>query len=118
MKLGFCVACGSTDDLQHHHLVTRAEGGSDDESNLITLCCDCHLKLHEGIKLGGLNAKSIAAREEAKARAQALRPILDELKDMSARGIAAELNARNVATPKGSTWSGKTVIRVQKRLAD
>jgi hypothetical protein len=32
MKLAFCVACGSTDDLQHHHLVTRAEGGSDDEA--------------------------------------------------------------------------------------
>jgi hypothetical protein len=29
------MACGSTDDLQHHHLVTRAEGGSDDETNLL-----------------------------------------------------------------------------------
>jgi hypothetical protein len=28
MKLTFCAACGSRDDLQHHHLVTRAEGGS------------------------------------------------------------------------------------------
>ena len=27
MKLTFCVACGSTEDLQHHHLVIRAEGG-------------------------------------------------------------------------------------------
>jgi hypothetical protein len=24
MRLAFCVACGSTDDLQHHHLITRA----------------------------------------------------------------------------------------------
>jgi len=31
MKLAFCAACGSLDDLQHHHLVTRGEGGSDDE---------------------------------------------------------------------------------------
>jgi hypothetical protein len=43
-------------------------------------------------------------------------PILDELKDMFARGIAAELNARNVATTHGGTWSAKTVIRVQRRL--
>lgn len=27
MRLTFCVASGATDDLQHHHLVTRAEGG-------------------------------------------------------------------------------------------
>jgi hypothetical protein len=37
MKLPFCVACGTKDDLQHHHLVTRAEGGGDEEANLITL---------------------------------------------------------------------------------
>jgi 5-methylcytosine-specific restriction endonuclease McrA len=47
MRLTFCVACGAIEDLRHHHLVTRAEGGSDDERNLITLCCGCHLKLHE-----------------------------------------------------------------------
>ena len=28
MKFPICVACGPRDDLQHHHLVTRAEGGS------------------------------------------------------------------------------------------
>ena len=26
MRLTFCAACGSKDDLQHHHLVTRSEG--------------------------------------------------------------------------------------------
>jgi hypothetical protein len=134
MKIGFCVACGSTDDLQHHHLVTRAEGGSDDESNLITLCCDCHLKLHQrqrngtynasertkaglaakkaqGVKLGGLRAHGIAVRDEAKARAEALRPILDELKGRSANAIAAELNARKVPTPNGGSWRAIAVIR-------
>jgi hypothetical protein len=47
MKLTFCAACGSTDDLQHHHLVTRGENGSDDERNLITLCDPCQAKLRE-----------------------------------------------------------------------
>jgi hypothetical protein len=37
-------------------------------------------KKAQGVKLGGLNAKGIAARDEAKARAEALRPIIDELK--------------------------------------
>ena len=47
MRLTFCAACGSKDDLQHHHLVTRSEGDSDDERNLITLCNPCHAKLRE-----------------------------------------------------------------------
>jgi DNA invertase Pin-like site-specific DNA recombinase len=72
----------------------------------------------QGIRLGGLNAGLVKVRDEAKARAEALRPILAELKDKSARAIAAELNARQVPTPTGSPWSAKTVIRVQRRLAD
>ena len=47
MKLEFCVACGSKDDLQHRHLVTNAKGGSDAEPNRITLCTGCHDKLHQ-----------------------------------------------------------------------
>ena len=46
MKLEFCVACGSKNDLQHGHLVTKAKGGSDAERNRITLCTGCHDKLH------------------------------------------------------------------------
>ena len=47
MKLEFCVACGSKDELQHRHLVTNAQGGSDAEPNRITLCTGCHDKLHQ-----------------------------------------------------------------------
>lgn len=141
MRLAFCAACGSTKDLEHHHLIIRAEGGSDDERNLITLCSPCHFKLHErrrngvynasertkaalaakkaqGVKLGGLNAKGIRNRDEAKARAEALRPLFAELSGLSARAIAAELNARNVETPAGGRWHSETVLRVQRRLED
>ena len=68
-----------------------------------------------GVKLGGSNAKSIQTREEAKARAEALRPIFVELAGKAANAIAAELNKRGVAAPTGSLWSAVTVIRVQKR---
>ena len=47
MKLAFCVACGSKDDLQHGYLVTKTRGGSDAEPNRITLCTSCREKLHE-----------------------------------------------------------------------
>jgi DNA invertase Pin-like site-specific DNA recombinase len=74
-------------------------------------------KKAQGVKLGGLNAKGIANRDEAKARAEALRPILAELSSLSARAIASELNARGIATPSGGKWHAETVIRVQRRLA-
>jgi DNA invertase Pin-like site-specific DNA recombinase len=74
-------------------------------------------KRAQGVKLGGLNAKGIANRDEAKARAEALRPILAELSGLSARAIAAELNARGIATPSGGKWHAETIIRVQSRLA-
>jgi len=73
-------------------------------------------KKAQGVKLGGLNAKGVANREEAKARAEALRPVFAELAGKAANAIAAELNKRGVATPTGSPWSAKTVIRVQRRL--
>jgi DNA invertase Pin-like site-specific DNA recombinase len=69
-----------------------------------------------GVKLGGLNAKGVRNREEARGRAEALQPLLAELAGKSARAIAAELNTRRVATPSGGRWHAETVIRVQRRL--
>lgn len=34
--------------LEVHHIVFRSQGGSDEESNLITLCHTCHKDLHDG----------------------------------------------------------------------
>jgi DNA invertase Pin-like site-specific DNA recombinase len=73
-------------------------------------------KKAQGVKLGGLNAKGVQNREEARARAEALRPLLAELSHLSARAIAAELNARGVPTPNGGKWHSETVLRVQRRL--
>jgi DNA invertase Pin-like site-specific DNA recombinase len=75
-------------------------------------------KKAQGVKLGGLNAKGIQNRDEAKERAEELRPIFAELAGMSARKIAAALNDRKVPTPNGGPWSAVTVIRVQRRLED
>jgi DNA invertase Pin-like site-specific DNA recombinase len=69
-----------------------------------------------GVKLGGLNAGGIRGRDEAKERAEALRPILTKLDGLSARAIAAQLNVRKVPTPNGGPWYAVTVIRAQRRL--
>jgi DNA invertase Pin-like site-specific DNA recombinase len=69
----------------------------------------------KGVKLGNQQVADANAAA-AKARAEALRPVLEELAGQSANAIAKALNERNVATPTGSPWSAKTVIRVQRRL--
>jgi DNA invertase Pin-like site-specific DNA recombinase len=71
----------------------------------------------KGVKLGGTTAKSIANRQEALQRAEALRPILAGLAGMSHRKMAAELNALGVATPAGGQWHAVTVKRVLSRLS-
>jgi DNA invertase Pin-like site-specific DNA recombinase len=68
-----------------------------------------------GVELG--NAKLAADNHDAAvARAKELRPILKELRKLSARAAAAELNARSVSTPTGAPWSAKTVIRTRQRV--
>ncbi|MGB4497084.1 MAG: HNH endonuclease [Methylococcaceae bacterium] len=46
MKHDYCVACGIREKLHQHHLVPKSRGGSNDQTNLITLCVDCHEKIH------------------------------------------------------------------------
>ena len=47
MILDFCVMCSSKEELHNHHINPRVLEGSDDETNLITVCKKCHSKLHE-----------------------------------------------------------------------
>jgi 5-methylcytosine-specific restriction endonuclease McrA len=46
-----CQNCGSTQQLQVHHLDLRSQSGADEEQNLITLCAECHTRMHR--KAGG-----------------------------------------------------------------
>lgn len=44
-----CQCCKAKKGTLHvHHIVYRSKGGSDDTDNLITLCKNCHAKLHRG----------------------------------------------------------------------
>jgi DNA invertase Pin-like site-specific DNA recombinase len=69
-----------------------------------------------GVQLG--NPELAAAnRAAARERAEALRPVLIELRDLSANAAAIEFNRRGVPTPAGGKWHAKTVLRVRRRLA-
>jgi 5-methylcytosine-specific restriction endonuclease McrA len=44
-----CQICGKKNcQLEVHHKVFRSNGGSDEHENLITLCHECHDKIHKG----------------------------------------------------------------------
>jgi HNH endonuclease len=62
-----CLRC--TARPAQHHIVPRSRNGSDDESNLITLCRDCHSALHELRSDGSYSHSQLTADGIAKARA-------------------------------------------------
>ena len=41
-----CQRCGRREQLDVHHVISRARAGADAENNLITLCRSCHRVLH------------------------------------------------------------------------
>ena len=44
-----CQCCGRKNcQLQTHHIIFRSHGGTDDENNMITLCKECHVGVHNG----------------------------------------------------------------------
>jgi 5-methylcytosine-specific restriction endonuclease McrA len=43
-----CRFCKTTHNLTPHHIVFRSQGGTDDLSNLLTLCMRCHDGVHGG----------------------------------------------------------------------
>jgi DNA invertase Pin-like site-specific DNA recombinase len=75
-----------------------------------------------GARLGRYGAETLAPkyRAEAKARAEALAPVVRELqaKALSLRGMAAELTKRKVPTPTGGKWHPQLVSRILGRLAN
>lgn len=44
----YCNGKRKDSKLEVHHIVYRSQNGSDEESNLITLCHTCHKALHDG----------------------------------------------------------------------
>ena len=64
-----CCNCGSTSDLQYHHIIPIAIGGKDINSNICCLCYDCHYKLHhDGKEKKVNNYGELIKKGQAKAR--------------------------------------------------
>ena len=143
MKTNHCVACSVTENLQHHHLVPRSLGGSDDESNLITLCEGCHAKAHgrpavahrrltvdgldrakaRGVRLGCPNpskggvAAGVGRKQKADAFAEKMRQHIEPVRKLPLRQIAAHLQSTGLKTPTGGeVWHPSQVTNLMRRL--
>ena len=71
----------------------------------------------KGKRLGGWTNGSDRSQQEARERAERLRPLMRELELLSARKAAGELNRRKVPTATGAVWSATTILRLRQRLA-
>ena len=47
MKTDYCAVCGSKHDIEDHHVNPKSSGGSDDETNIISLCYIHHAMMHD-----------------------------------------------------------------------
>ena len=143
MKLKFCAVCGSTEDIKHHHFTPRIHGGSDDETNLLTLCQKHHCEIHgmsyrdkvnhrkltmeglqrareRGVKLGNPNLAEINRGRKRKARVFAYEHQDEVLelrqKGMKYRQICEEFMSKGYKTPGGKlTWYPINIHRILKK---
>lgn len=42
-----CVNCGTSDDLEVHHIVPVSRSGTNELSNLVSVCLSCHYLIHD-----------------------------------------------------------------------
>ena len=68
MKLDFCVLCGTTENLHHHHVIPKVKGGTDDQDNFITLCEKHHEMIHNIQQCDNFFELARLGRERAMAR--------------------------------------------------
>lgn len=45
-----CANCGSSQEIEYHHIVPLSNGGTNRVSNYVALCSVCHLKAHGKLK--------------------------------------------------------------------
>lgn len=99
-KIGLtCAHCGATTNLEYHHIIPVACGGSNELSNYVCLCSFCHKEYHkkgnysnsELTKMGLQKRKSYVLKDHLVSKAGILRKIFDEADDTGIHLSALEI---------------------------
>ena len=135
-----CFECGSTEEIQMHHIVPKSRGGE----KMISICYCCHQKAHhkksksvkhsqlisEGIaksRAAGMEWRSITREEskmgrkvyaeKTKVKRAELCPIIDQIKNegYSWNEVAEILNKKEILTPQGHKWSKQSAWKIHKK---
>ena len=97
----YCKGKHKDSKLEVHHIIFRSKGGSDEESNLITLCHTCHKTLHSGkikLKLNGKAKGNLKyATQMNSIRKQLFRYYPDAIETF---GYITKVNRLNLGTDK------------------
>lgn len=95
-----CVNCGSTEDIEMHHIVPISEGGNNIESNIVMLCKGCHYRAH-GARLGRYTG-------ERKGRPKVEKPVnAEEIIERFIRGEVSGVEATYMlGLPRQHTFKG------------
>lgn len=97
-----CQHCGKKHvRLEVHHVIWKSKGGTDDENNLITLCVDCHWKVHNAglvLKQNGKKNKGLKhATQMNVIRSQLLKQYPEVIETY---GFVTKANRYNLGIPK------------------
>ena len=76
-----CQECGYYKHLEVHHIVPRSKGGTDEFSNLVTLCKECHDVIH-GFKKRKKKRWNHDRRRSAKKRRERIDKKFDSLNQL------------------------------------
>ena len=63
-----CQDCGSTENLEVHHLLPISQGGKNTLNNLKTVCHDCHVKNYKDVHYPKDKSKIIPFENRGKSR--------------------------------------------------
>ena len=110
LPLDGCEICGSNRSLDRHHIEPTGMGGTRNpailgEANLITLCADCHRKIHDAVWNLSRSAVGIRVVDPATGE-QVMRRLA--YPDVDVPALLQRLNLAEASYP--SSWSPSPIL--------
>jgi hypothetical protein len=132
-----CVACNELNNLNQHHLIPKSLGGTDDETNIITLCGKCHAIVHSVKKAWNHSELTKKALAIKKSRFQLIGSIpygyhcddgvnlivnkneqraISLIKENKGKGLSlrkiAKILEQEGCVPRGKSWHSHTISNI------